>query len=231
MMRQKVCPECGKQFREDFALTYHRKNAHGIQPPEQPKHLLSGLITGIVFLAFVVYIVLVVVGVQGAVIMTVLAIGVGLPLWIPRGAMLGIGIVLLVVAGFLYLGTRSFVSGATASEGIVVEMVEHEDYEGDTFYVPIVEFRTGDGKVIRLATSALLFAPRLRMGNRVNILYHPANPSKARIGSWASTWGWSIVTGTIGLVAVVLGLWKSRGRPSKGGNSMMKSDSAKKATS
>jgi hypothetical protein len=214
-------PECGTGFRKDFALSTYRKNAHGMQLPGEPKRSRSGLVSGTLIVAFGVSIFLGLIVVPGAVILTMLVAGVGLLqlltfLHVPRAAMLGIGVALLVAAGFGYAGTHNFVSRAACSEGTVVEMVEHEDYEGDTYYVPIIEFWANDKKVIRFAQPDFFFGPRLHLGSKVDVLYSPASPSRARVRSWAPTWGWSIVSATFGLVAIVLGLLKSVGRSSKG---------------
>ena len=106
-----------------------------------------------------------------------------------------VGIVLIAVAVSFYFRTQNFISDSLLTDGTVIDLV----YDDDTAY-PKVRFRTQAGEVIEFTSNAGSYPPAFHEGELVEIHYNPENPYEARIGSFFSLWGISIIFGVLGLV-------------------------------
>jgi hypothetical protein len=117
----------------------------------------------------------------------------------------------LAGAGLLFLGahlhrkTALFLETAERGQGVVVEMVSNDSSDSTT-YSPVVEFEAG-GLRHRFKDSIGSNPPSHRRGERVAVLYDPANPGDARIdrGRWNKAI--PILIGGFGALLCMLGLW------------------------
>lgn len=87
------------------------------------------------------------------------------------------------------------------TSGTVVENRELQDSEGRS-YTPIVEFQA-DGRAIRFEGQNSSDPPAYRVGQRVEVIYDPAQPERARIYRFSELW---LAPLLLTLVAVVGGL-------------------------
>ena len=129
---------------------------------------------------------------------------------------LGVGSIVLAVAALSFLHTRQFVHSSSAGDGVVIENVWRESSgrsRGGSYY-PRVRFRTGSGQDFVIISSTGSSPPSFRVGERVQVLYSPDNPTRARIDSFGSLWALPLIFGCIGLVFCSVGigplLWQRR---------------------
>jgi hypothetical protein len=79
-------------------------------------------------------------------------------------------------------------TGGKTATGMVVQLNEQSDGEGGCCtYVPVVEFDAG-GQVYSFEGSTASYPPAYELGERVPVLYDPANPQTAQIDKWSERW-------------------------------------------
>jgi len=122
-------------------------------------------------------------------------------------ALVGAGF--LVAAAVLALRSRAFMQRATKAVGTVVDLVAEasEDENGNpttTFY-PRVRFRTSGGVDIEFRPQVALEA-EFAKGQKVEVLYEPADPKAARIRSVMELWFQPLLIGAMALIPVIIGV-------------------------
>src|SRR6266446_1898836 len=128
-----------------------------------------------------------------------------------RASRLAIPFLVLAGAGLFFLGahlhkkTVIFLDTAERGQGVVVEMVASHSSDSTT-YSPVVEFEAS-GRKYRFKDSIGSNPPSHRTGERVGVLYDPANPKDARIdrGRWNKAI--PLLVGGFGALLCMLGLW------------------------
>jgi len=120
-----------------------------------------------------------------------------------------IGIALLVASAYFYNATREFLQTATTTEGTVVELrqrVSTEENKKKVSYAPVVTFVTGAGKKIEFLSPVGSNPPLYKKGEKVEVLYLPADPSNARIHDFTSLWAVELILGFAGALILLTGL-------------------------
>jgi len=119
----------------------------------------------------------------------------------------GIGLAMGGLATYFYVDARHFVDRAVHADGVVVAL--RQVGASNTRRYAIVEFQTPSGLRSQFQSNAPGgMMPRFRIGERVDILYDPRDPSDARIHSFVDLWGLSLCLGCIGFVFTWLGcIW------------------------
>ena len=100
---------------------------------------------------------------------------------------LGFGFVGFVLGGlavFFLIRTRAFIIRSREAKATVTQMVFTSDSEGGGGYSPIYRFRTLEGQEIEASESLSSNPPQFKVGQVIDVLYDPDNPSKARIKKW-----------------------------------------------
>jgi Protein of unknown function (DUF3592) len=143
------------------------------------------------------------------------------------------GAICLVVGAKALVDARLFVAKAAAANGVVVDVAEAVErvqkrspggdwyYEDVTVFHPVVRFVTAREQAVRFKASEGSGDPfAYGVGDSIRVLYDPANPQAARLDTWASRWGDSVVLGMVGLALASLGglgfwLFRSPGRAAR----------------
>lgn len=90
------------------------------------------------------------------------------------------------------------------TEGTVVRLNEQSDSEGGCCtYVPIVEFEAG-GRAYSFEDGTASDPPAYRVGERVPVLYDPADPETAQIDKWSERWLFPILIIPAMLIAALV---------------------------
>lgn len=123
-----------------------------------------------------------------------------------------------MAAGTLWLGWRGYTL-TTQGESImgrVVEMEESSDGEGGCcVYSPVVEF-TANGRPVRFEGGNASNPPVYRVGQEVEVLYLPSDPSKAAINSFYELWMVSAILAPVTLIMFIVLNWLAIARMRKG---------------
>jgi Protein of unknown function (DUF3592) len=127
-----------------------------------------------------------------------------------------VGGVMLIGAAFAAANTRSFLAHAIRTEGKVVALQPRHSTNTSSnssttssssaslTFAPLVRF-THAGQVIDFTASAARNPPAYHVGEVVPVLYEETAPFKARIDSFFSLWGSSIIVGGLGTVFLAIG--------------------------
>ena len=123
--------------------------------------------------------------------------------------LLVVGILFLLVSGIKLTSTGILVHNSLVTDGTVVNISREANVAGNDFDTYLtVEFGATEGELVRFKDKG----PAVDVGDKVNILYNPANPSEARIRDSWQLWGvWSLFLG-VGAVMALWGLIKLRSK-------------------
>ncbi len=137
---------------------------------------------------------------------------------------LGVVLIILLLAGIVGVGvgvkglvdSRRFLATSSSANGVVVDVarvIERvQGGSGNTHYsknvpvyYPVVQFVTAREQVVRFqADEGSEKRSAYQVGASIRVLYDPANPRDARLDTWASRLGFSIIVGSLGLLFIVL---------------------------
>lgn len=110
-------------------------------------------------------------------------------------AVVGLG---LLTGGFLsFRNTQAFFHAAISTTGSVIGNDRHIDSERNITYYPTVQFRTNSGRLIEFASNSGS-SKYSAIGSKVPVLYDPTHPQEARINSFFSLWGATLVLSILG---------------------------------
>lgn len=118
----------------------------------------------------------------------------------------------LIGGPFLCIGlsevyeTAQMVRTFVATRGTVVDNVWRAFAEGGAAYVPVIEFRTGDGRVVRFTDGIGTVPAEYAVGAEVGMLYDPEDVQNARVNSWKRIWFGPTLITSIGLVPLLVGV-------------------------
>jgi hypothetical protein len=116
------------------------------------------------------------------------------------GILLALSIILSGVSLYSYLSTSSFLKNAKTAEGTVVKLLPVEDAENNSItYKPVFEFKDQNGKSYVVESGTSSDPPAFKKGEKVEIFYDPASPGNAKINSFFSLWGITLIFGAVGV--------------------------------
>jgi len=117
-----------------------------------------------------------------------------------------IGLILLTVAlGLWSVGSR-FRSGALHTQGAVVRMVTHEDSEGGSGHIPVVQYHV-DTQTYEVHGTVSSSPPAYHVGDNVTILYRPEKPADGRIDSFLEQGFLPMLFGGLGGIFFLIGVF------------------------
>jgi hypothetical protein len=134
--------------------------------------------------------------------------------WTPRLS-LGIGILALAAGAVFTVLTARFVAGSERAEGTVVDRVRSVDEEDDSVsFYPVVRFTTAAGRTVRFESNV---STSDEIGDEVEVLYDPDDPTDARLSGFLNVWGFSLIFAGIGAVFITVSavILRRTRRPSK----------------
>jgi hypothetical protein len=121
-----------------------------------------------------------------------------------------IGIAMLMGTYYISESTISFISEAVKTEGTVVRL--DDSWAGSSnfsqhsrIYRPVVRFTDQNGSQHEFISSSGSNPPSYPEGEKVALLYLPAEPGSAIINEFFSLWAGPIILGGLGIVFFVIG--------------------------
>ena len=119
----------------------------------------------------------------------------------------GMGLILLAIAGYLYVKEQSFLSRAETVTGTVVDLDLSSDADNTNTYCPVVEFTTKAGEPVRYYGSVCSNPPSYDIGAQVEVLYDPQDITSVQMtGFWGNYTG-AVVLSCIGVPFLLFTLW------------------------
>lgn len=126
--------------------------------------------------------------------------------------LLALGLVCLLLGGYLAWQTLSFSANALTVTGRVVSYHELID-GGEKRYRPRVRFKTPDGGIHTIAGQMAYTSRRYALGTELPVVYRQERPTEARLATFVDNWLGASIAAGVGIVSLVAG-WLVRRNPS-----------------
>ncbi len=123
--------------------------------------------------------------------------------------LLALGVVCLLLGGYLAWQSVSFAQSAVSTKGTVVSYFEH-DVDGRKRYRPRVRFLTTDGGIYSVPGQMDYTSERIPVGTEVPVQYQVTDPNKIRIATFFDNWLGAAIAAAVGLVSMVGGIMVRR---------------------
>jgi len=123
--------------------------------------------------------------------------------------LLALGAVCLLLGVYLASQTLDFTQGAQQATGTVVRYFETKEGGRDT-YRPMVRFTTPEGNIYTVSGQLSTGSKRFAIGAEVPVQYPPGEPQKGRIATFTDNWLGPVVSGAIGVLALIAGVFVRR---------------------
>lgn len=122
-----------------------------------------------------------------------------------------IGGIFMVTTGVKRISsTRTFLAGAVKTEGVVAKLRVKTTSSGasvtdrETFYYSVIEFTPeGADEIVRFTSSTGSSTPMHREGEKVTLYYQPDSYRDARLDSFFTLWGFSIIIVIFGIFTMI----------------------------
>jgi len=119
----------------------------------------------------------------------------------------GIGLILLAIGAFLYFREASFLSKAEKVTGTVTDLQFSSSSDGGGSYCPVIDFDTKAGEPVRYYGNVCSQPPAYDIGDKVDVVYDPADIKHVQMNSFWSQYLGAIIFGGLALMFLLLGLW------------------------
>jgi hypothetical protein len=123
--------------------------------------------------------------------------------------LLALGLVCLLLGGYLGWQTLAFSSGAVSTTGEVVSYHEVKD-EGATSFRPRVRFKSYNGDIITFTGQMAYTSERYAVGTQVPVMYREEKPVEARIARFVENWLGASIAVTVGTLCFIGGIFLRR---------------------
>ena len=114
-------------------------------------------------------------------------------------ACLLIGSLTLLYLFKILIETVVFLRAATATVATVIRLDQARSSDGHRMYLPVFEYRTGDGSVYQHTSKVASSPPAYNLGDTATLLYLRRNPRNARLKSFTELWLSKLVVAGVGL--------------------------------
>jgi hypothetical protein len=121
------------------------------------------------------------------------------------GILAAVGVLILLIAGFLIVRTRRFLARSVATQGMVIAYARSSGSEGGSTYRPVVRFTLADGRVSQFADGLATNPPSYAVGAAVPVRYDPFDPEQARIDSRMRLWLVPSILVAVGALLLAIG--------------------------
>lgn len=125
---------------------------------------------------------------------------------------IGSGILLLVAIGTsIYSGY--FLANSSQADGVVMEIIQHKDEDGDVSYYPAYSYSDASGKEFQ-GRSSMGSGPEYQVGDSIPIRYLKKFPHESRIDYFSHHWALPIIMSVLSIALIALGFclrwWRRR---------------------
>lgn len=109
------------------------------------------------------------------------------------GFVLAEGLILGIVAYFLYARNKARLNHCLQAQGIVVDLKQHNNDEGGPTIHPVIMFRSQNGADVTFESKFGSSCWNIKKGDNVNILVNQANPNDSEVANFMAQWGLPLI--------------------------------------
>lgn len=123
------------------------------------------------------------------------------------GIFLFIGLVFMVIAGFVASSSQEKVNTYIQVEGVVTDLEQSASSSDNSYtYYPIVEYTANDGNVYSFRSNVGSSPPSYEINEVVIVMHPPDQPQSGQINDFTSLWLFPIIFGSLGFIFFAVGL-------------------------
>jgi hypothetical protein len=126
------------------------------------------------------------------------------------GICAAIGSIAMLAALKMIVQNYVFIRTARKSSAKVINFANSSNSDGHLMYLPVLEFKTPEGRIVRFNSTVASNPPAYRIGDQVKIYYPARNPQAARIDSIFEIWfvpSFSVLLGIAFFGGAALAFW------------------------
>jgi hypothetical protein len=123
--------------------------------------------------------------------------------------LLALGLVCLLLGGWLAWQTTSFASTAISTTGRVVSYNETVE-DGKPMYRPRVRYETHRGEINTVVGQMAYTSQRIPVGGTVPVMYQENDTMKMRVATFFDSWLGACVAAAIGVICFIGGIFVRR---------------------
>jgi hypothetical protein len=105
------------------------------------------------------------------------------------GFILAEGLILGIVAYFLYARKKAKLSHCLQTQGVVIDLKQHGSDEGGPTIHPVIMFRAQNGADVTFESTFGSSSCKIKKGDSVNILVNQTNPNDSEVVNFMAQWG------------------------------------------
>lgn len=116
---------------------------------------------------------------------------------------------LLTGSGFFFIKNTSFNKSSVKSKAVIIELIESAGSSSGSnrkTYSPVFTYKDKRGKEYTKKSSYSSYPAIGNVGDSIEIMYNPDNPSQAKINTFFSNWGVPIILASLGIADLITGL-------------------------
>jgi hypothetical protein len=119
----------------------------------------------------------------------------------------GLGVLMLAIAGYLYVKEQGFLTRAQTATGTVVDLDLSSGGDNTSSFCPVIEFTTKAGEPVRYYGNVCSNPPSYDIGEQVEVLYDPQDIRKVQMTGFWSQYTGVVVLSCIGVPFLLFTLW------------------------
>jgi hypothetical protein len=118
---------------------------------------------------------------------------------------LGVGVLIIVIALFVFKQSLNFLKTAQRAEAVVVDIKKKVGGKGGTMYTPVFGFKTLDNREITYTPNWSSSYTSWKIGDVATIAYDADNPEKVRLVTYFGAFSLAIILLAIAMPLIVVG--------------------------
>ena len=117
-------------------------------------------------------------------------------------ALIGVGLLLLLIGGFVAREAMQFRLIAMKGQGTVIAILR---VPGNDTYRPKVSYKAKNGQQVEFVSELGSDPPSFKVHDTVKVLYNPRNPAEAKIDNFWQQWFGTVLLIVAGLASFLTG--------------------------
>ena len=102
--------------------------------------------------------------------------------------------------------TINFIRASSRAVGTVAGYASARNSDGGAMYLPVLEFTTAGGKIVRVTSTVASNPPAYKIGEKTDVLFLKRNPQAARINSFSEMWLVTFILTIISFVCLTVAI-------------------------
>lgn len=117
---------------------------------------------------------------------------------------ISIPVLFIVTSVFLGMNRSIYLKNAIYTDATITELIESKSDSGHTLSAPVYVFADQEGNEIRVKSATASYPPVGKVGDTIEVIYHPSDPHNSMENSYFSKWGLPTIFAILGTVLFIV---------------------------